>query len=58
MHSNILDEAIDMRSIIVPSHELQYLLTRVLEWDIKIGEEVLQLLELLPFLAGGRLGCR
>jgi hypothetical protein len=34
------EQMVDMGAIIVPSHELQNLLTRMLEWDIEVGEKV------------------
>lgn len=41
MLANILDEAIDMCTIIVSSHELQDLLARMLKGDIEIGDHLL-----------------
>jgi hypothetical protein len=43
----MLDKTIDMCAIVVTSHELQDLLTRMLEGDIEVGEEVPELRELV-----------
>ena len=38
--TDILDEAIDMSTIVVATHELQYMLARMLEWYIEVGEKM------------------
>ena len=47
MRTNVLDKAIDMSTVVVASHELQDIFTRMLEWYIEVGKEVLELLKSL-----------
>ena len=47
MCTNILDKTIDMSTVIVASHEFEYIFTRVLKWYVEVWEELRELLKSL-----------
>lgn len=45
--TDFFEKGINMGSVIMSSHELQYFLARMLEWDIEVGEKVFELFQLI-----------